>query len=193
MHPVQHPVQHLDQQSYQVTYNGDTFQVWDSNIKLDQLLTAQRNWCNSLLDISHEYRRGGIGPARQTAERVLNTLYRYDYGPVAFKPTMASGEHTFRPTRDGALSYFVGHNEQYPTDAGFALKPWETCSVDNSVVQLYGSFANTMGQVRLTDTDGNVTTVDKTWSYMLEPDGHARINVHHSSLPYTPNSSAPYP
>ena len=35
---------------------------------------------------------------------------------------MAGGEQTFRTTREGALSYFIGHNEDFPQDGGFGLK-----------------------------------------------------------------------
>jgi hypothetical protein len=44
-------------------------------------------------------------------------------------------------------------------------------------------FATTMGNVDLTDDKGARTTVDKTWSFVREPDGDIRIILHHSSLP----------
>jgi hypothetical protein len=37
----------------------------------------------------------------------------------------------------------------------------------------------------ITDKKGQVTTVDKTWSYVKDDAGHLRIVVHHSSLPYS--------
>ena len=54
------------------------------------------------------------------------------------------------------------------------------------VIQLYGNVAITMGNVDLTDSSGKVTTVDKTWAFLREPDGQPRIVLHHSSLPYQP-------
>ena len=115
---------------------------------------------------------------------MIDTAYAYQYGPVAFKPTLTSGEQTFRTSREGALAYFVGHNPNYPSDTGFALKPWGSCVIDNKVIQLNGSSAITMGKVKLTALDGKVTTVDKTWSFLRESDGQVRIVLHHSSLPY---------
>jgi hypothetical protein len=33
--------------------------------------------------------------------------------------------------------------------------------------------------------NGAVTTVDKTWTFVREPDGSVRIVLHHSSLPFS--------
>ena len=41
-----------------------------------------------------------------------------------------------------------------------------------------------MGNVDLTDSSGKLTTVDKTWAFVREPDGEIRIVLHHSSLPF---------
>jgi hypothetical protein len=162
-----------------------------TNITEAQVLQAQRAWCNALVSISQAYRSGGAPLARATAEKVLDGAYGYEYGPVAFKPTLTSGQQTFRPTRDGALAYFVGGDSRFPADAGFAIKPWTACAIRNQVVQLHGIFAITMGNVDLTDSNGKVTTVDKTWGFLREPDGETRIVLHHSSLPFQAPASAP--
>jgi hypothetical protein len=124
------------------------------------------------------------GLSSSTAEAVIDQGYAYQFGPVAFKPTLASGSQTFRATRAGALAYFVGGDPAFPNDKGFALKPWRSCEVTNQVIQLNGSYANTMGNVRFTDAAGKTTTVDKTWAFMKEPNGSIRIVLHHSSLPF---------
>lgn len=162
-----------------------------TNISEAQVLQAQRAWCEALLSISRAYRTGGFPLARATAEKVLDSAYGYAYGPVAFKPTLTSGQQTFRPTRAGALAYFVGGDPQFPNDAGFAITPWTACGIRNQVVQLHGIFAVTMGNVDLTDSSGKLTTVDKTWGFLREPDGETRIVLHHSSLPFQPAPSAP--
>lgn len=41
-----------------------------------------------------------------------------------------------------------------------------------------------MGNVDLTDSSGKLTTVDKTWAFVREPDGEIRIVLHHSLLPF---------
>ena len=160
--------------------------VMNTNISQAQVMQAQQAWCDALLSISRAYRSGGFSQARATAEKVLDQAYGYGYGPVAFKPTLTSGAQTFRPTKQGALAYFVGGDPAYPNDKGFAIKPWDKCALRTQVIQLHGIVAITMGNVDLTDSSGKVTTVDKTWPFLREPDGETRIVLHHSSLPYQP-------
>jgi hypothetical protein len=159
-------------------------QILDDNITLAQVLKAQEGWCKALLQIGADYSKGGIAKAKATATQVIDQAYGYQYGPVAFKPTLASGEQTFRTTREGALAYFVGHNPNFPQDKGFALKPWRSCKIVNQVIQLNGSSATTMGNVIFTDASGSATSVDKTWNFVKETDGSVRIVLHHSSLNY---------
>jgi hypothetical protein len=158
--------------------------VRDHNISMAQVIEAQKNWCAGLLKISQAYASGGIKAATTTAEAVIDQAYAYQYGPVAFKPTLTSGSQTFRATREGALAYFVGNNPRFPNDKGFALKPWRTCRAVNAVIQLNGPSAVTMGNVILTDAKGDTTKVDKTWKFEKESNGTIRILLHHSSLPF---------
>ncbi|MEY4352837.1 MAG: hypothetical protein RLZZ609_1078 [Cyanobacteriota bacterium] len=157
----------------------------DTNINEPQVLQAQKAWCAGLLSISQAYSTGGFAKAKATANQVLDQAYAYQYGPVAFKPTLTTAPQTFRATKAGALAYFVGGDPSYPNDKGFAIKPWKSCEVRNQIIQLHGMFATTMGNVDLTDAKGAVTTVDKTWTFIREPDGSIRIVLHHSSLPFS--------
>jgi hypothetical protein len=157
----------------------------NSNITEQQVLNSQRGWCNGLLAISKAYATGGFAAAEATANKIIDQAYGYQYGAVAFKPTLTQQPQTFRATKVGALAYFVGGNPSYPNDKGFAIKPWQTCAIRNQVIQLHGELAITMGNVDLTDSSGKVTTVDKTWAFVREPDGEVRIVLHHSSLPFT--------
>jgi len=157
----------------------------NNNITEEQVLNSQKGWCNGLLAISKAYATGGFAAAEATATKILDQAYGYQYGAVAFKPTLTQQPQTFRATKAGALAYFVGGNPSYPNDKGFAIKPWQTCAIRNQVIQLHGELAITMGNVDLTDRSGKVTTVDKTWAFVREPDGEVRIVLHHSSLPFT--------
>lgn len=157
----------------------------NSNITEQQVLSIQQAWCNGLLAISNAYAAGGFAAAETTASKILDQAYAYQYGPVAFKPTLTQPPQTFRGTKEGAMAYFVGGNSSYPNDKGFAIKPWQKCSIRNQVIQLHGDLAITMGNVDLTDSSGKVTTVDKTWAFLREPDGAVRIILHHSSLPFS--------
>lgn len=154
-------------------------------ITRQEVLDAQEAWSEGLVEISKAYDDHGIGEARIVANRVIDTAYAYKYGPVLFKPTLTREPQTFRLTREGALSYFVGGDRNYPLDTGFALKHWRKVEVKNEGIQINGALANTMGKVLLRDKDGKVTTVDKTWTFKKTDDGMVRIILHHSSLPYT--------
>jgi len=152
----------------------------------DELTAARQAWGEGLIAISKAYEDGGIDAARPVAEDVLDAAYGYNLGPVLFKPTMASGDQTFRPTRDGALAYFVGHDTGYPLDGGFGLKGWRAMKSVTSATFVEGDVAMWMGEVMLTDKDGNITQVDKSFGYKKDAAGVLRIVLHHSSLPYQP-------
>lgn len=149
------------------------------------LAAARTAWGNGKVAISKAFEDGGIDAARQVADAHLDAIYGYNLGPVLFKPTMASGEQTFRPTKEGALAYFCGHSEQYPLDRGFAIQGWRSMDSVTSAEFIQGDVAMWMGWVMLTDKDGNVTKVDKSFGYKKDADGTLRIVLHHSSLPYT--------
>ena len=156
-------------------------------ISRDQVIAAQNAWGAALVNIATTYDNSGLEAATRTAETVIDSAYGYAMGPVLFKPTLAAPPTTFRTTREGALSYFVGGNAKFPGDTGFALKHWRSYQIENAAIFIDGNVAMSMGNVRLTDRDGNVTTVDKTWGYVRGVDGNLRIVLHHSSLPYKPN------
>merc|ERR1712217_366802 len=118
-------------------------------------------------------RKAGTPPSRWRRRR-----------SVLYKPTMAGGKQTFRTTREGCLSYFVGGNPKYPNDHGFGLKGWRKVEIVNSAIYRSGDTAVAMGNFHFTDKAGKVTTVDKTFGY-IKRWGKLRIVLHHSSLPYS--------
>lgn len=152
----------------------------------EELAAARHAWGHGLVAISLAHEADGIDGARAEAERVLDAAYGYALGPVLFKPTMASGEQTFRTTKGGALAYFVGHDPSYPGDGGFGLKGWRAVESKTAASFVEGDVAMWMGWVVMTDKDGQVTTVDKTFGYRKDDGGVLRIVLHHSSLPYQP-------
>jgi hypothetical protein len=149
-----------------------------------EVLAAQQAWCKALVDISAAHTSGGQPAAKALAEQVIDAAYGYQLGAVLFKPTLTVAPQTFRTTRAGALAYFVGGDSAYPKDSGFALKGWTKCEVSNAAVFIAGDSATTMGKVRITNKDGKVTSVDKTWKFVKDDAGKLRIVVHHSSLEY---------
>lgn len=160
--------------------------VVNISITESEVLAAQKAWGNALVNISTTYDQEGIAAARTLAEKVIDELYAYQWGLVLFKPTLTTGDQTFRTTHKGALSYFVGGDSSFPQDTGFALKGWRKVEIRNAGIFIVGNTATTMGNVDITDKTGKVTTVDKTWQFIRGGDGKLRIILHHSSLPYSP-------
>jgi len=159
--------------------------VSNTNITPEEIEAAQKAWGAALIQISTDYREGGIEKAKATANAVLDAAYGYAQGPVLFKPTLTVAPQTFRTTREGALAYFVGQDSAFPNDSGFALKGWTGYEYENAAIHITGDLAITMGKVRLTNADGSVTEVDKTWGFKRGDCGTIRIVLHHSSLPFT--------
>lgn len=149
---------------------------------------AQQAWCDGLVKIGTVYKDGGDYKA--VAGQIIDDLYDYKDGKVFFKPTLAHGKNSFRPTRAGALSYFVGGNAAFPEDSGFALKKWVKVSYDNNAaengIQIHGDIAITMGNVYLTNSKGEMVMVDKTFVFRRCQDGRLRLCVHKSALPFGP-------
>lgn len=158
--------------------------VQNNNVTEEEVSAAQQAWGAALLQISQDYAEGGLEKATATATAVLDQAYGYAHGPVLFKPTLASGDTTFRITQEGALAYFVGGNPDF-TDSGFALKSWQDYQFKNAAIYINGNMALTMGHVMLTNAQGDVTTVDKTWGFKKDEQGDLRIILHHSSLPFS--------
>lgn len=159
--------------------------VVNQAITESEVVAAQQAWCNALVGISTTGARQGQAAAKALAEQVIDSAYGYQMGAVLFKPTLTSNPQTFRTTRAGALSYFVGGDPAFPKDTGFALKGWTKCDVSNAAIFIAGDSATTMGKVNFTGKDNKVTTVDKTWKFVKDDAGKLRIVVHHSSLEYT--------
>lgn len=155
-------------------------------ITQEDLAAARIAWGNGKIAISKAFEEQGIDAARNTAIAHLDAIYGYNLGPVLFKPTMASGNQTFRLTKAGALAYFVGHSDEYPLDAGFAIRGWRAMNSETSAEFIENDIAMWMGWISLTDKEGSVTKVDKSFGYKKDESGVVRIVLHHSSLPYQP-------
>ena len=151
-----------------------------------EISDSRRSWGEALVAISQAYEDGGIEAATEVANSALDAVYGYARGDVLFKPTLASGDQTFRTTREGALAYFVGHDSNYPLDSGFGIKGWRTVEFQTAAHFIDGDVGMWMGSVTFTDRKGNALQVDKSWGYKKDEQGVLRIVLHHSSLPHQP-------
>ena len=141
---------------------------------------AQKAWGEGVVAIAAAHSSEGdyIGRARLHVE----SLYAYDISPVLFKPTFAI-EEQFRPTFEGALSYFVAENGVCPEDKGFAIKGWTKVRFENENVIINGGKAIAMGNYFFTNSKGEEVKVEYSFGYMTDSEGKLRINLHHSSMP----------
>ena len=148
-------------------------------------LTDARNaWGDGVILISKTYDEKGIDDAFIIANKILQDLYAFELGPILFKPTLSTGNQTFRSNLEGALSYFVGNNKKYPMDDGFGVKSWRKFESKTSEIFIENDIAIWMGSVTLTNKNGNILKVDKSLAYKKLPNGNLKIILHHSSLPY---------
>lgn len=146
------------------------------------IANAQQKWGECIVQIG----KASVekGDYKAVAEKCVTDLYAYDTGPVLFKPTKAA-EKQFRPTKKEALSYFV--TGDVPEDHGFALQPWSKVRFEPAGTIIDSDSAITMGNYYFTDAKtGKEVKVEYTFGYKEGKDGKLLINLHHSSLPYTP-------
>lgn len=142
-----------------------------------EITALQKAWGDGIVAI------GKAEDHKKAALEHINTLYAYDLGPVLFKPTKAA-QVQFRDTKDEALSYFVGGKE--PEDKGFALAPFTKVRFENHGMAIDCDTALAQGNYYFTKTDGQEIKVEYSFGYVEDKNGHLKINLHHSSLPYKP-------
>ena len=148
------------------------------------ILKALNDWGESLIAISRAYEDDGLVSARVVAEQTLDRLYGFELGPVLFKPTLSGGPQTFRLTKFGALSYFIGNDPEYPNDSGFGIKFWRSVKSETSATFIQSDVAMWMGWVSFIDKNNSIVKVDKTFGYTKDRNGILKIVLHHSSLPF---------
>jgi len=151
-------------------------------ITKEQVLEAQNTWGEGVVKIgSLKYDRP---ECEAFASSFLDKLYAFELGTVLFKPTKCAIEQ-FRPTKAQALSYFIaGDDRACNEDKGFAINPWTKVRFENTDIILEDNRAIAMGNYFFTDLDGNEAKVEYTFGYKLA-DGVLKIDLHHSSFPYT--------
>ena len=144
-----------------------------------EVMAAQKEWGDGIVDISRVYAKTGDAKARATEH--IKSLYAYGNTIVLFKPTLAS-EKQFRGDFDGALSYFIGR--EGTEDTGFAISGWTNVRFENEGVYSGSDLAMAMGNYFFTGPDGSETKVEYSFGYVRGPDGKLQIMLQHSSVPY---------
>lgn len=148
------------------------------------ILEAQEAWGNGIIKIGKAFLEKE--DYKSVAEEHINQFYNYDEGQVLFKPTLAAHKQ-FRLDFDGALSYFVGGNSDYPEDHGFAIKPWSAVKWENIGTKIIGGIGLAMGNYYFTPHEGgDDVKVEYSFAYTINADGQLKIVLHDSHLPYSP-------
>lgn len=148
------------------------------DISTVEVEAAQKGWGEGIVKI------GKAKDARKAAIAHLDQFYAFDHGQVLFKPTLASVDQ-FRGTKKEALSYFIGQDLE--EDKGFALAPYTNVRWENEGIITDGDSAMAMGNYFFTKTDGEEVKVEYSFGYIKDEDGNVKINLHHSSLPFSAN------
>lgn len=144
--------------------------------------SAQKAWGEGIIKIGETF--ANKGDYRKEAENFIAGFYGYNEGPVLFKPTLAAVEQ-FRDTFEKALSYFIGGNPDLPEDSGFAIRRWVKVQFRNAGILIAQDHALAMGNYFFTDAEGTEIKVEYTFGYFADKEGNIKINLHHSSLPFT--------
>ena len=156
-----------------------------ATITEQEVRDVQNLWGEGIVHIGTIYR--DKGDYQQAAMDHINRFYNYQDGVVLFKPTLAS-EKQFRTDVEGALSYFIGDNENYPEDHGFALKPWSSVRWENTGTKIIGNMAVAMGNYYFTPAkQGDPVKVEYSFAYTKDEEGALRIILHGSHIPYSPD------
>lgn len=167
--------------------DGRALQLYSSAcITEAEVVAAQEEWGEGIVKIGKAYSEDG--DYKQVAADHIQNLYGYDLSSVLFKPTLASVDQ-FRGSFDAALSYFVGGNDTYPEDKGFAIAPYTNVRWENDgIINNSCNMAIAMGNYYFTTTEGEEVKVEYNLGYVKDADERLRIVVHKSAIPYSPES-----
>lgn len=162
-------------------------------ITKDQVLEQQKFWGDGVIK---------IGSLKETpkecksfAQSFLEKLYNFQNGTILFKPTKCAIQQ-FRKTLEDASSYFIGDvleclegvEKKCVEDQGFATNtPWKEIRFENSDMILENNRAIAMGNYFFIDFEDKEIKVEYTFGYKLI-NNELKIDLHHSSLPYNPQS-----
>ena len=150
-------------------------------ILLKDVESIQNKWGDNLVKLGKL--KGDIDACKKESKLMIDSLYGFDNGEVLFKPTKAKDQQ-FRLTFEGAQSYFIGENQNFSEDKGFALQPWTNVRFENASVIFNEKSAIAMGNYFFTQVDGSEVKVEYTFGYFVDKQGQLKINLHHSSLPF---------
>ena len=141
--------------------------------KIENFLTS---WAEGVIGIGKIFVSGGS--YIEFAEDFLTTHYAFETERVLFKPTFTK-EVVFRNAKEEALSYFV--KGCIAEDNGFALKPWESITLEELNIVDEEKLIVAMGSLRFKAANSEHTTLVAFTFVFIDVDGALKIKIHHSS------------
>ena len=145
-----------------------------------EIKDAQHSWGNAVVEVGAA---ADWNAAHARAVQLVERHYRLD-GSLLFCPTKAA-EIQFRSHIEAAVSYFVGNNDAYPEDKGFALEPWTSVRFENTGIVIRGETGIAMGNYFFGTADGSEVKVEFSFVYVRDAKGQLKIQLHHSALPFS--------
>ena len=152
-------------------------------ISKEEIYFYQEKWANGIVSIGKL--KDDYDQCKKKTLKFISNLYGFENGIVQFKPTKAS-DSQFRNNIESALSYFIGGNDSFIEDTGFATNPWSRVEFKNDSINIIENIATAMGNYFFTDIKGNIIKVEYSFVYKKIGDS-IKIILHHSSLPYNPD------
>jgi hypothetical protein len=151
-------------------------------MKTEDIKKAQQGWANGIIEIGSF--KDNLEECKKKVNVFLDNYYCFSEKEVLFKPTKTKIEQ-FRFDKRSATSYFVGEDELYKEDKGFALAPWEKIRFENKGFLFEKNRSIAMGNYYFKAVNSNEEIkVEYTFGYCMGSDGNLKIDLHHSSLPY---------
>ncbi|MBE51229.1 MAG: phosphoribosyl-AMP cyclohydrolase [Flavobacteriales bacterium] len=149
-------------------------------IELHEIKEFQKKWSDGIISIGNAYKIGG--DYKFLAIKFVDELYAFSSQKVLFKPTLAS-ESQFRLDSLSALSYFIGGNDDYSEDVGFAIKGWSNIRWDNAGIIIEKDLVICMGNYFFSMDESPDLKVE--YSIVLKKiNGFLKLVLHDSHLPY---------
>ena len=149
----------------------------------NDIINIQKQWAEQVIYLGTL--AANVNRAKDHATGFVNKMYAFNHSDgCVFKPTKAY-KAPFRLSEKAAVSYFVGGNPDFAEDKGFAFNPWKEVLFRNEKIFCYKETALASGHYYFTDPEQNKIKVEYTFAYILTPKGEIKINLHHSSLPYS--------
>ena len=144
-------------------------------------LTLEK-WADIVLQIGKTYREKKN--LDKLVSELLHDVYAFNQGDVLFKPTLAKHEQ-FRSKKEEFVSYFLGQNNVCKEDTGFAIKNWKSIKFENYKVVENNDNLLAMGNYFFENDKNEFLKVEYTFGFIRINNNELRINLHHSSLPYS--------